>query len=297
MAKRSSSGCSASAGGAGFGVPVGVRALAPAARICSARACLASSLSGGSGYLGKATVRKTLSDKVCAQSDGDLFRRASERPAGAGCCRFGAARYGRCLRVFDLHPLIGSAGAIRRAEALRHDALGAECAGVLEDDRSLARVVLVEGDGLGAVTQKLRQDALALLDRRAPQVLAIQFEQVESAEHCGGVTPVSADQVENGETPLVELDGKRQEILIEAVPGLRRMAALADSYTTATAKLQALQEAARTRNVELSIQQIARGEEIAAAIEMAQATDANKPEKGRKCHSLAPMMRLSRMGT
>jgi putative tryptophan/tyrosine transport system substrate-binding protein len=30
-----------------------------------------------------------------------------------------------------------------------------------------------------------------------------------------------------------ELDGKRQEILIEAVPGLRRMAALADAYTTA----------------------------------------------------------------
>ena len=29
-----------------------------------------------------------------------------------------------------------------------------------------------------------------------------------------------------------ELDGKRQEILIEAVPGLRRMAALADFNTT-----------------------------------------------------------------
>jgi putative ABC transport system substrate-binding protein len=35
-----------------------------------------------------------------------------------------------------------------------------------------------------------------------------------------------------------ELDGKRQEILIEAVPGLRRMAALADTNTTAPAKLR-----------------------------------------------------------
>jgi putative ABC transport system substrate-binding protein len=41
-----------------------------------------------------------------------------------------------------------------------------------------------------------------------------------------------------------ELDGKRQEILIEAVPGIRRMAALADTNTTAVAKLDALREAA-----------------------------------------------------
>jgi putative tryptophan/tyrosine transport system substrate-binding protein len=68
-----------------------------------------------------------------------------------------------------------------------------------------------------------------------------------------------------------ELDGKRQEILIEAVPGLRRMAALSDSATTALRQLQALQEAARTRNVELSILRIARPEEIATAIDAAKA--------------------------
>ena len=66
-----------------------------------------------------------------------------------------------------------------------------------------------------------------------------------------------------------ELDGKRQEILIEAVPGLRRMAAIADSSTTALSQLQVLQDAARARNVELSIHQIARPEEIAAAINAA----------------------------
>jgi putative tryptophan/tyrosine transport system substrate-binding protein len=68
-----------------------------------------------------------------------------------------------------------------------------------------------------------------------------------------------------------ELDGKRQEILIEVVPGLRRMAALADSNTTASPQLQALQDAARVRNVELSIHRIARPEEIAAAIDAAKA--------------------------
>ena len=71
-----------------------------------------------------------------------------------------------------------------------------------------------------------------------------------------------------------ELDGKRQEILIEAVPGLRRMAALADSNTTATAQLQALQDAARARGIELSIHPIARPEEIPAAIDAAKASGA-----------------------
>jgi putative ABC transport system substrate-binding protein len=66
-----------------------------------------------------------------------------------------------------------------------------------------------------------------------------------------------------------ELDGKRQEILIEAVPGLHRMAALADSATTPLRQLQSLQDAARARNVELSIQRITRPEEIAAAIDAA----------------------------
>jgi putative ABC transport system substrate-binding protein len=73
-----------------------------------------------------------------------------------------------------------------------------------------------------------------------------------------------------------ELNGKRQEILIDAVPGVRLMAALADTNnnTTSPEKLRALQEAARERNVELSIHQIGRGEEIAAAIDAVKASRA-----------------------
>ena len=68
-----------------------------------------------------------------------------------------------------------------------------------------------------------------------------------------------------------ELDGKRQELLIEAVPGVRRMAALADSNRAAV-KLEALQETAHARNIDLSIQRVARGDEIAAAIEEAKSS-------------------------
>jgi putative tryptophan/tyrosine transport system substrate-binding protein len=71
-----------------------------------------------------------------------------------------------------------------------------------------------------------------------------------------------------------ELDGKRQEILIESVPGLRRIAAIADSNRTVGSRLAALKEAARVRNIDLSIHQIAKPEEIPAAIDAAKTSGA-----------------------
>ncbi len=41
----------------------------------------------------------------------------------------------------------------------------------------------------------------------APQVLAIELDQIERAEHGGGIVPVSADQIEDGEAVLVADDG------------------------------------------------------------------------------------------
>ena len=72
----------------------------------------------------------------------------------------------------------------------------------------------------------------------------------------------------------VEADGKRQDILIEAVPGLRLMAVLVDVNFTSAAKLDALQKAARAHNIEFSIHRVAKGEEIATAIASAQASGA-----------------------
>lgn len=70
-----------------------------------------------------------------------------------------------------------------------------------------------------------------------------------------------------------DLDGKRQEILVEAVPGLHRMAALVNSRTTST-HLQSLQDAARARGVELSVHRIVRPEEIPAAVDAVKASGA-----------------------
>jgi putative tryptophan/tyrosine transport system substrate-binding protein len=75
--------------------------------------------------------------------------------------------------------------------------------------------------------------------------------------------------------PTTELDGKRQDILIEAVPGLRQMAVLANAKDAdTTARLDALKEAAHARNIELSIYRVASGQEIAAAIDSAKASGA-----------------------
>jgi putative ABC transport system substrate-binding protein len=71
-----------------------------------------------------------------------------------------------------------------------------------------------------------------------------------------------------------ELDGKRQDILMEAVPGARRMAVLADANVTPAQHLQALKDAASQRGVELSVFGVARPEEIVPAIDGAKASGA-----------------------
>jgi ABC-type uncharacterized transport system substrate-binding protein len=71
-----------------------------------------------------------------------------------------------------------------------------------------------------------------------------------------------------------ELDGKRQDILIEAVPGARRIGAMADASAAPPYHLQALEHAARSRGVELSIFRVGGPQEIVSAIDAAKASGA-----------------------
>ena len=88
---------------------------------------------------------------------------------------------------------------------------------------------------------------------------------VRSLAHPGGnITGVSIF--------ATDLDGKRQEILLEAVPGIRQLAALADPSSITPSQLQALQDAAIMRGVAVSVLQITRGDQIAPAIDMAKAS-------------------------
>ena len=71
-----------------------------------------------------------------------------------------------------------------------------------------------------------------------------------------------------------ELDGKRLDILIEAVPNASRIAALADGTQTPQSHTKKLQDSARARGIELSVFAVARPEEIATAIGAAKASGA-----------------------
>jgi len=70
------------------------------------------------------------------------------------------------------------------------------------------------------------------------------------------------------------LDGKRQEILIEAVPGVRKIAVLADSNVARPSHLKELEDAARGRGIEPLVRGVAKRDQIIAAIKDVKASGA-----------------------
>ena len=71
-----------------------------------------------------------------------------------------------------------------------------------------------------------------------------------------------------------ELDGKRQQLLMELVPAAHHIAALADPDVIASEQLAGLEDAARKAGIELSIHKAAKPEEIVPAIDAAHASGA-----------------------
>jgi putative tryptophan/tyrosine transport system substrate-binding protein len=74
-------------------------------------------------------------------------------------------------------------------------------------------------------------------------------------------------------TPL--LDGKRQDLLIEAVPGVRRIATLFDSARTHQEHIQQLLDAARGRGVEVLVLGAATYEQVIPTIDAAKSAGAD----------------------
>jgi putative tryptophan/tyrosine transport system substrate-binding protein len=129
--------------------------------------------------------------------------------------------------------------------------------------KARVNVIMTGGDAAVRATQRATTDIpiLALTDDMVGQGFVVSLAR--PGGNTTGVTILAS-----------ELDGKRQEILIEAVPGVRHIAALSDANTTPLSALRALEEAARARGVELSVHPVARREEIAGAVEAAKASGA-----------------------
>ena len=134
----------------------------------------------------------------------------------------------------------------------------------------------VDQSGYGLRPEQLSEHASALAKAQVDVIMAGGVTAIRAAQKATDTIPilaltddmlgaglVSSLAKPGGNTTGVslltsDLDGKRQDILIEAVPGLRHMAALADSNTTAPQQLHALQDAARMRGVAVSIHQVAK---------------------------------------
>jgi ABC-type uncharacterized transport system substrate-binding protein len=71
-----------------------------------------------------------------------------------------------------------------------------------------------------------------------------------------------------------ELDGKRQELLLELVPGSRRVAALFDPDSKSAKQIEVMIDAARARGLELLTYRVTSTKEIVSAIDEAHAAGA-----------------------
>ena len=152
--------------------------------------------------------------------------------------------------------------------------------------------LVVEFRGYGQNVDRISSFAVELVNARAEVIVVGGDPAIRAAQQATTTIPIlgfTDDMVGSGlvnslarsggnttgvSILATELDGKRQELLIEAVPGLRRMAALADATTTAPKQLQALRDAARTSNVELTFHEITKPAEIIPAIDAAKASGA-----------------------
>ena len=152
--------------------------------------------------------------------------------------------------------------------------------------------LLVDGNGYGLRAEQFVEHASELVRAQVDVMLCAGDAAVRAAQQATKTIAILAvvdDMVGSGFVSSLakpdgnvtgvsilasELDGKRQEILMEAVPEARRMAALADGNVTTPQRMQVLHDAAQARGVELLTYRVTTPEEIAGAIDAAKRSGA-----------------------
>jgi putative ABC transport system substrate-binding protein len=148
-------------------------------------------------------------------------------------------------------------------------------------------VVDDQGFGFGQRVGQLAEHASAIVEAKVDVIVCAGDAPVRAAQQATKGIPIlglAEDMVGSrfvaslakpgGNTTGVsllssDLDGKRQQILMEAVPGAHRYAALADVNSSSPQRLQTLEEITRARGAELLIYRVAKSEEIASAVDAA----------------------------
>ncbi len=136
--------------------------------------------------------------------------------------------------------------------AIRNDQADAVAAAILQ---SAPDAIVTGGDFFARTFQRVTQSVPL-------------FVMTEDLIIGGYVTSLSRPNANITGISLIsgELDGKRQDILIEAVPDARRIAALADTNVASLSHLQGLEASARNLGKELLIARVARDSEIIPAM-------------------------------
>jgi putative ABC transport system substrate-binding protein len=145
----------------------------------------------------------------------------------------------------------------------------------------------IDGAGYGLASRQFEEHAAELVKARVDVIVAGGDAAVLAAQRATIQIPILAltddmlgqgfvhslarpDRNITGVAILAsELDSKRQEILIEAAPSARRIAALVDSTITSPRHLRKLEDEARARGIALSMHQVAGPADIPAALDAA----------------------------
>jgi putative ABC transport system substrate-binding protein len=158
---------------------------------------------------------------------------------------------------------------------------------VKSDGLIVGHNLMVDDQGFALRVEQLAEHASAIVKAQVDVIYAGGDPAVRAAQQATKEIPIlgaAEDMVGSGFVASLakpggnttgvsflssELDGKRQQILMETVPDAHRYAALADVNSSSPQRLQTLEEMTRARGAELSIYRVAKSEDIAGAVDAA----------------------------
>jgi hypothetical protein len=107
---------------------------------------------------------------------------------------------------FIFEPIGRAAGTVGGILPLRHVAFEPHLAGMGEDGRAVAFDMLIEPDAGASLGQDRCERSLANLKRIAPQVVAVQLDQVEGVEKHAVVSAMVTNEIERGNAVVITGD-------------------------------------------------------------------------------------------
>src|SRR5262245_59182446 len=141
--------------------------------------------------------------------------------------RGGFTLHSRRIRVLHFEPIGRAAGTVGGLLALRDDALKTHFAGVREDGRAVALDMLVEPDARSSLGYDRRKRGFADLKRIAPQIIAVQLDEVKGVEEVLSSLAAVANEIERGNAVVIAGDPETKRVLRVALEMTRASLGLA----------------------------------------------------------------------